>query len=158
MKPADRSTHRPTPGTKGGRHDAGIPLRNFIAVWLVPLSLCVSSLSLAAPVELGRLFYTPAQRAQLESARTRNVTQTAGARAPEGSDSTPPPLRYDGVLIRSDGKTTRWIDGKPQVGASGVSGLKPGQIRANGKVYEPYQVVQPAAPMPAGPDVEDAAP
>jgi hypothetical protein len=27
-----------------------------------------------------------------------------------------------------------------------VKGLKPGQIRADGKVYEPYQVLRPAAP------------
>jgi hypothetical protein len=96
----------------------------------------------------GRLFYTPAQRAQLEAARARNVTQASGASQPEASDSTPPPLRYDGVLIRSDGKSTRWVDGKPQVGASDVSGLKPGQIRADGKVYEPYQMLRPSPAVP----------
>jgi hypothetical protein len=52
-------------------------------------------------------------------------------------------VAFDGVLIRSDGKTTRWVDGKAQVGTSGISNMKPGQIRANGKVYEPYQVLRP---------------
>jgi hypothetical protein len=67
------------------------------------------------------------------------------------------PLRYDGVLIRSDGKTTRWIDGKAQPDGAGVSGLKPGQIRADGKVYEPYQVLRPS-PNPAEPGTKDSAP
>ncbi len=57
-------------------------------------------------------------------------------------------MRFDGVVIRSDGNSTRWVNGQPQVGASGVAGLKPGQIRADGKVYEPYQVLRPS-PAPA---------
>ncbi len=90
--------------------------------------------SLAA--DAGRLFYTPAQRAQLEAARTRNVTRDMPADAV-------PAQRFDGVVIRSDGGNTSWVNGQPQVGASGVAGLKPGQIRADGKVYEPYQVLRP---------------
>lgn len=158
MKPTDQLPSLTPPKVNTVRPHLGITLRLFVTASLIPLSLFVNDLSMAAPVELGRLFYTPAQRAQLESARTHKVTQAADASRPDGSYSTPPPLRYDGVLMRSDGKTTRWIDGKPQVGASGVSGLKPGQIRANGKVYEPYQVLRPAASMPAGPDVKDPDP
>ena len=93
----------------------------------------------ASAADTGRLFYTPAQRAQLETARAHNVTQVRQAGPAVG----PPPVRFDGMVIRSDGKTTRWVDGQPQVGASGVAGLKPGQIRADGKVYEPYQVLRP---------------
>ena len=131
--------------------------RFFLKHWGVAVSLCLSSLSLASPVEVGRLFYTPAERAQLENARVDNVTQSTRAGKPDVSTSAPPPLRYDGVLIRSDGKTTRWVDGKPQVGTPGVAGLKPGQIRANGKVYEPYQVLRPADPVPP-PVAKDSAP
>jgi hypothetical protein len=109
----------------------------------------------ATPTDPGRLFYTPAQRAQLEAARARNVTQTSGANKPDASDSTPPPLRYDGMVIRSDGKSTRWVNGQPQIGASGTAGLKPGQIRADGKVYEPYQVLRPS---PAAPVAEEPTP
>ena len=101
--------------------------------------------SLAAPpADPGRLFYTPTQRAQLEAARVRNVTQDRQA-AP---DVAPPPMRFDGMVIRSDGSSTSWVNGQPQVGGSGVAGLKPGQIRADGKVYEPYQVLRPS-PAPA---------
>ncbi len=96
--------------------------------------------SLAAPsTEPGRLFYTPAQRAQLEAARTRNVTQVKQA----SSTAAPAPVRFDGMVIRSDGSSTRWVNGRPQLSTSGVSGLKPGQVRADGKVYEPYQVLRP---------------
>ena len=102
----------------------------------------------------GRLFYTPAQRAQLEAARARNVTQVRQA----PSVVAPPPLRFDGMVIRSDGTRTSWVNGQAQVGASGVTGLKPGQIRANGKVYEPYQVLRPDSPSPAGPDAKESTP
>jgi len=110
---------------------------------LVLASLAASGASLAA--DPGRLFYTPTQRAQLDAARARNVTQ---ARSPTASDPAPPAQRFDGMVIRSDGRGTTWVNGQPQTGATGVSGLKPGQIRADGKVYEPYQVLRPS-PAPA---------
>ena len=132
--------------------------RVFMTACLVLLSQLSPGSSLADPVDLGRLFYTPAQRAQLETARSQNVTRPATRNKGDTSVSAPAPLRYDGVLIRSDGTTTRWVDGKAQTGASGVQGLKPGQIRADGKVYEPYQVLRPVAPSPAPPDVKEPAP
>lgn len=105
----------------------------------------------------GRLFFTPVQRAQLEAARAHASTRSvAGTQA--STDDSAAPLRYDGVVIRSDGQTTRWVDGRPQLGGSAVSGLKPGQIRADGKVYEPYQVLRPLPPTPAVPGEKESAP
>ena len=133
--------------------------RSLFKSWVLAASLCLSGVSLAAPVEMGRLFYTPAERAQLESARAHKITRSAPSAKADGSGSVPPPLRYDGVLMRSDGETTRWVDGKPEVGTPGVAaGLKPGQIRANGKVYEPYQVLRPTPSVPADPGVKESAP
>jgi hypothetical protein len=109
----------------------------------LPLALCTAEASLAAPAELGRLFYTPAQRAQLESARAHTVTHGAHPSQAPSPDRAAPPLRFDGVVTRSDGKSTRWVDGKAQLGASGLAGLKPGQIRLDGRVVEPYQVLRP---------------
>jgi hypothetical protein len=86
----------------------------------------------------GRLFYTPAERAQLEAARAGHVTSSRQA-APRGAQ----PLRFDGVVIRSDGRSVSWVDGQLRAGASAMAGLKPGQLRADGKVYEPYQVLRP---------------
>jgi hypothetical protein len=107
------------------------------------LALAGSSGSLAA--DPGRLFYTPAQRAQLEAARDRNVNRVESS-APVFSA---PPVRFDGVVIRSDGQGTAWVDGRPQTGTAGVPGLKPGQIRADERVYEPYQVLRPGPVAPA---------
>jgi hypothetical protein len=125
-------------------------LRRIALLLLFTLGTGGASLA-AAPADPGRLFYTPAQRAQLEAARVRNVTQDRQAEAALA----PPPERFDGVVIRSDGASTHWVNGQPQVGASGVAGLKPGQIRADGKVYEPYQVQRP---HPAPPATEEPAP
>ena len=86
----------------------------------------------------GRLFYTPAERAQLEAARAGNVTQSRQA-APAGAH----PLRLDGVVIRSDGRSVSWVNGQLRSGAPAIAGLKPGQLRADGNVYEPYQVLRP---------------
>jgi hypothetical protein len=119
------------------------------------LILVGGNTALAAPLDPGRLFYTPAQRAQLEATRARDARMGPGKPVMPG-DATAP-LRYDGVVIRSDGKTTRWIDGKAQPDGAAASGLKPGQIRADGKVYEPYQVLRPT-PSPAEPGTKDSAP
>ena len=127
-------------------------------VWVLALCLCGAGTGLAAPADPGRLFFTPAQRARLEAARARNVTPPGGPGPQISPDGAPAPLRYDGVVIRSDGQTTRWVDGKAQRDGAAVSGLKPGQIRADGKVYEPYQVLRPTPPTPAGPDMKESAP
>jgi hypothetical protein len=118
----------------------------------IVLALLLGGPALATATDPGRLFFTPAQRAQLEAARERDAHSEPGKQIRPGETSTP--LRYDGVLIRSDGRTTRWVNGKAQSGAA-VQGLKPGQIRADGKVYEPYQVLRPS---PAEPDPKDPAP
>ncbi len=133
------------------RRDQGV--RDWrVLFFSVSLYLCGSGF--AAPPDPGRLFYTPTQRAQLEAARARNITQVK----PGTPESGPPPQRFDGIVVRSDGKTTRWVDGKAEVGASSVSGLKPGQIRADGRVYEPYQVLQPVSPGVGGTDDKESAP
>ncbi len=136
------------------RHLVG--LRRAVRIFLVLLAASgAGGVSLAASAaDPGRLFYTPAQRAQLEAARARNITQLK----PGTPESGPPPQRFDGMVVRSDGSTTRWVNGQPQAGASGVAGLKPGQIRADGRVYEPYQVLQPVSPGVAGTDDKESAP
>ncbi len=94
-----------------------------------------------APAETGRLFYTPSQRAQLEAARSRGTRPAAVRAAAEDAAQ-----RYDGVLIRSDGEITRWVDGRATTAAP--RGLQPGQTRAGGKVFESYQLLPPAPTPP----------
>lgn len=111
---------------------------HFIALLLIALGAWGECLA----ADPGRLFYTPAQRAELEAARAGSVSPTD--QAPESA----PPLRFDGIVMRSDGRSTSWVNGQPRTGAASVEGLKPGQIRADGRVYEPYQVLR-IAPNPA---------
>lgn len=106
----------------------------------------------AASDDPGRLFYTPAERAQLEEARARKLTRLPSSVGAVDSG----PQRYDGVVIRSDGRATHWVDGRPQ--PEGIRDLKPGQVRANGKVYEPYQVTKPQPPANAPRDPAPATP
>jgi hypothetical protein len=119
------------------------PFLHKMPVVLAATCLALALQSLAAHgagiANPGRLFYTPVQRAKLEAARSQDVSSIGNPRP----DATAVAVRYDGLLIRSDGKTMRWADGKA-ADARSVQGLKPGQLRSEGKVYEPYEVVSPA--------------
>lgn len=60
------------------------------------------STSSAAAKELGRLFFTPQQRAQLE--QRQSAASTANAHI----------LRVDGIVQKHGGRRTVWINGVPQ--------------------------------------------
>ena len=68
----------------------------------------------AAAQELGRLFFTPDQRAALDARRK--------ARVPDKPAATPqvesPVTRVNGVVQRSGGKSTVWVNGEaiPEIG------------------------------------------
>ncbi|MDA8128341.1 MAG: hypothetical protein M0Z73_06550 [Betaproteobacteria bacterium] len=136
----------------GGRFGDGARGRGLARAWMVALCLGHAASAMAAPADPGRLFFTPAQRAQLEAARAARPAGSQGSQAPVNAAA---PLHYDGIVIRSDGVVTRWIDGKPKRDGAAVSGLKPGQIRADGQVYEPYQVLRPTPAAPVGPDAKE---
>lgn len=71
----------------------------------------------AAPAEpqLGRLFLTPEWRTALERQRQHNIQQT---RTLEGET-----VRLDGVVLRSSGKSTVWINNQPQTENSRDAGV-----------------------------------
>lgn len=71
----------------------------------VILLLLLPQLAGAADAPLGRLFFTPDQRAQLDMLRTKKVvaSQTRDEPAPEF-------VTYNGIIRRSDGKTTVWVN------------------------------------------------
>jgi hypothetical protein len=85
----------------------------------------LTSLTLLAPVwaadapELGRLFFTPERRATLERQRTFNVQE---AQALQGTT-----MSLDGVVSRSSGKTTVWVNRQAQnegeAGRTGVNAI-----------------------------------
>ena len=97
------------------------------------------------PTIPGRLFYTPSQRAMLNDARLRKLTDQPNVSAAAPTLPAPAPVSFDGVITRSDGVATHWVNGRPHVGRSSdkVHNLKPGQTRAEQKVYESYQIRQP---------------
>jgi len=74
-------------------------------------ALALTLLCLTAPAaaqELGRLFFTPQQRQDLDRRRATNRAEEEAPQIREG------PLTLEGHLQRSSGRTTTWINGVPQ--------------------------------------------
>jgi len=64
---------------------------------------------------LGRLFLTPEWRGALERQRQLNIQQT---RSLEGDT-----VRLDGVVVRSSGRSTVWVNNRPQTEGTRDSGV-----------------------------------
>lgn len=84
-----------------------LPALIFLCVSLLPLAPTVSVAADAVP-PLGRLFMTPEMRSALERRRQVKV-EVVEARSLEGSS-----MRLDGVVVRSSGKSTVWVNDRPQ--------------------------------------------
>lgn len=69
------------------------------------LLVALTGNALAQPAPLGRLFFTPEQRAALERQRQRSQYP---ALADDGT-----PLTLNGQVVRSSGHNTTWINGTP---------------------------------------------
>jgi hypothetical protein len=103
--------------------------------------------------EMGRLFFTPDQRAQLDARRRARVPDKPAAVPMVASPTT----RLDGFVRRSSGRSTVWVNGEPftestriepggsdtrvsvPVGDGGARAqLKPGQVldRGTGEVRD----------------------
>jgi len=135
------------------------------------------------PAVMGRLFFTPAERAALDEARRRPV---AAVVTPAEKPPAPPAPEYvtlNGVVRRNDGSTTVWLNNKPISGNRSDEGLivsrttAPGavmvqvpqvgrsvnlkvgqQVEVNsGKVDEGYQLATPARAAQDGPAKGDDA-
>jgi len=93
------------------------------------LCLALAAGATAAAEPLGRLFFTPEQRATLESLRLAPATAAATA-----TDR----IKVDGIIQRSGGPTTVWINGVPQTAA-------PGSVAPSGRAGAPaVEVTVPA--------------
>lgn len=70
---------------------------------------------MAAEQAIGRLFFTPEQRARMDVARQQERSIKIDT---EQQDNEPPPanITLNGVITRSDGKTTVWINNREQSG------------------------------------------
>lgn len=71
------------------------------------LLMLILPLAANAAEPLGRLFFSPEQRAQLDALRTKKVVaaQVKDEPAPEF-------ITYNGIIRRDDGKTTVWVNNK----------------------------------------------
>jgi hypothetical protein len=105
--------------------------------FVVYFALAASAPAAAQAQErLGRLFFTPAQRASLDVARSQRARAALSTEKPE-QEATPVPqtITYSGVLRRSDGKTTVWINNqavhdRESAGAAAIVG----RVRPDGSV------------------------
>jgi len=140
-------TNRPSKHCHSEANGRGICF--FYSLTLILSCLCTPAAATAE--ELGRLFFTPQQRQDLDRRRATNRAEEEAPQIKEG------PLTLDGHVQRSSGKTATWINGVPQYdshasrdparitvvpneGEPGVS-LKIGQIyeRMSGEVRDNLQ-------------------
>jgi hypothetical protein len=79
--------------------------RRALAAWL----LAFAGAAGAADDALGTLFFTPEERARLDSERRGEEPSAPGA---AGTPAAPRQHTLTGFVQRSDGRTTVWIDGR----------------------------------------------
>lgn len=72
------------------------------AIWAV--SLLIGGAGLVQAEQLGRLLYSPQERARLETARAAGGPRT-------GQEAVGRSATLNGVVTRSDGRRTMWLDG-----------------------------------------------
>jgi hypothetical protein len=84
----------------------------------LPLILCALAAAatpapaIAAQQELGRLFFTPAQRASLDVARGQRARAALATESTEQEAAAPvsQTITYGGLIRREDGRTTVWLN------------------------------------------------
>jgi hypothetical protein len=104
------------------------------SLWVVAAVL-VAQASLAAnvtsaptvevqPAMLGRLFTTAEERARLDQLRRGEGRPDARATAKTTSPTAVKPRIVTGVVSRSDGRNTVWVNGEPRPAAAGEADRK----------------------------------
>jgi hypothetical protein len=104
-----------------------------LALFLLGLTLTQAA-SAAQPV--GRLFFTPSERAQLDAMRTQKPSpQQAAAAPPQEPRPTSQTITYSGIVRRNDGRSTLWLNNKPVDEKDALSGFAvTGRVRPDGAV------------------------
>jgi len=87
---------------------------------------------------LGRMFFTPTERATLDEMRKRPAPVVAQEKAPQAPPG-PEYVTLNGVVRRSDGTTTVWLNNKPVQGQGQRS--SEGLILAPGRAGTPGNVI-----------------
>jgi hypothetical protein len=99
--------HHPGPGAGGQLVIARLFLFAAALTGAVPFAV-------AADPPVGRLFFTPAERAALENARRRNIRaeELAAEAAKRPAVPRARSVTLSGVVLRSDGESFAWVNGK----------------------------------------------
>ncbi|WP_313950798.1 hypothetical protein [Accumulibacter sp.] len=83
---------------------ADLTLAVALSAGLMAMAACPAT---AAEDTLGRLFFTPERRQQLDYQREMNILDKQELPAD-------PVLTIDGIVTRSSGRRTAWVNGNPQ--------------------------------------------
>jgi hypothetical protein len=150
-------THRPTPCGCG--NPVGESKIIFIVILLLTPLVFANSTQAGS---LGRLFFTPEQRAQFEHERTTVATHKEIAATPNATDEdepSPSVLTVSGIVQKKGGGRTVWINGKAQnAGNSDEHNPESLPVSVPGKshpvkvkVGQKIILEQPAQPKPPAP-------
>lgn len=106
---------------------------------LLPIAFILMLLAppAVAAEPIGRLFYTPEQRASLDVVRSKRVR--TGVAAEKADEAPPPPpapevITYGGIVRRSDGKTTVWINNRAVTEKDAANAGIAGKLAPDGTV------------------------
>ena len=128
--------------------------------WLIiALFAFISFVPPAHAHEVGRLFFTPAERSQLDQQQKQNElrSQMQG----NNSDNAQPSITVNGLLKRSNGSRIVWINGRQQrLGKNGNSNKVPVTVPGKkqpveAKVGQRIFIDAPAPSAPASPNTQD---
>jgi len=102
----------------------------------VLLSLFADTGMAQAQQPLGRLFFSPEERARLDASRKEALANAAKPKAAApGEAPRPAPsarvLTLNGIVHRSDGETIVWVNGKPVPQRGGAATVAPGSVGAD---------------------------
>ena len=109
---------------------------------LLNLTVCCALVALSGPVtaadRLGRLFFTPEERATLDAARMKKSQVNLTTDAPTEKPPAPPApevVTYGGLVRRSDGNATIWLNDRAIHGKDVRAGASVvGKVRPDGSV------------------------
>lgn len=101
---------------------------------LLAALLALTGAAQAAEIE-GRLFFTPAQRAQLDALRAQKVRQPPQIGEEENTAAPAPEvITYGGIVRRSDGKSTVWLNDKAISDRAKAADAGIGRVRTDGAI------------------------
>ena len=93
--------------------------KSFILSTFIYVTFCNTSVAADySERDLGTLFTTPSERQKIDSSKRGDVTQTNSRRI------TPSSITINGMVIRSKGENTVWVNGDKSTGNKTSSGVK----------------------------------